>query len=356
MVTYRLATEADYVSINNFHNRIYKSNRTIEQFYWEFHDCPFGASVYVVAVDGQKIVGTNCVIPIMLTNERQENILTGKSEDTLVDPDYRGQNIFNNIYDFLYDRCRDRGIKVIWGYTSAKKPFEKIGFSVPFDHQQSLMVNNIGESYQYLSRLNDKNTVSKKIQIFGLCVISKTKSIFSMLNVKKPNFKIVVNNKILDQVDGLIKSNAQAGNDIFYINQTPDFNQWRFYNNPNFYKTHTFGFYDNEGELRALILLNSHPNRIAYINQCYFDQSISEKERSEILKWASRQLFKEKIALIRNWHFNTNTINIDEMNTHKLAGFISLNKGIGFVWKELVETDLNPKNFYLNRVSTQGVI
>ena len=44
----------------------------------------------------------------------------------MVDPQYRGQNIFNNIYDFLFEKCLESGINVIWGYTAAKKPFQKI--------------------------------------------------------------------------------------------------------------------------------------------------------------------------------------------------------------------------------------
>ena len=61
MVNYRLAEEKDYESINAFYNKMYSASRTIEQFYWEFHNGPFGAAIYVVAVDEDKIVGTNCV-------------------------------------------------------------------------------------------------------------------------------------------------------------------------------------------------------------------------------------------------------------------------------------------------------
>ena len=127
MVTYRLATAADYININAFHNRIDKPNRSIEQFYWEFRDCPFGPAIYVVAEDGEKIVGTNCVIPIDLIDSKGNIIKSGKSEDTLVDPVYRGQNIFNNIYDSLFEESKKQGVSVIWGFTSSTKAFEKLG-------------------------------------------------------------------------------------------------------------------------------------------------------------------------------------------------------------------------------------
>ena len=56
MVTYRLATPDDYEKINSFYNRIYQSNRTIEQFLWEFNDGPFGRSIYVIAEDNGKLI------------------------------------------------------------------------------------------------------------------------------------------------------------------------------------------------------------------------------------------------------------------------------------------------------------
>ena len=93
MVTYRLATPDDYEKINSFYNRIYQSNRTIEQFLWEFNDGPFGRSIYVIAEDNGKIVGTNCVIPIELVTSNNRIIRSGKSEDTLVEL----ETIFNKM-------------------------------------------------------------------------------------------------------------------------------------------------------------------------------------------------------------------------------------------------------------------
>ena len=93
MIRYRLAAEEDYKKINDFYNRIRSSNRSIDQFYWEFHNLPFGKSVYVIAEDEEKIIATNCIIPIELIYDNHQIIRSGKSEDTLADPTYRGKNI-----------------------------------------------------------------------------------------------------------------------------------------------------------------------------------------------------------------------------------------------------------------------
>lgn len=356
MVTYRLATEHDYENINKFHNRIYNKNRTMNQFLWEFHNCPHGKSIYVIATDDDKIVGTNCVIPIIVTNTRAELILTGKSEDTLVDPQYRGQNIFNNIYEFLFQQCANNGIKIIWGYTSAKKPFQKIGFQIPFEHQQSLIVNSIIDSCRYLSVLNQNNRIIQKAQILALCILSKLKSLKGAFTVQMPRFKIIEDHNITEQVSNLMEASCRENPELFYIQQNKEFQQWRIYDNPNYHKVHTYGVYNSSDKLIALIILNSHPNRVAYVVQSSFDSSIGDKEKAIILKYIIKSVFNKGIILIRNWHFDINQKNVEEIEVYKKANFMVLKKGIGFVWKEINATQLNPNNFLLSRVSTQGVI
>ena len=355
MVKYRLATEEDYLNINDFHNHIYKSNRTIEQFYWEFHDCPFGKSIYVIAEDEGKVVGTNCVIPIDLILADKQLIRSGKSEDTLVDPDYRGQKIFYHIYEFLFERCKEQGVKIIWGFTSAKKPFRNLGFSIPFDHQQSLAVNNVWESYKYLSALNSKNGIVDKLKILGLSIYSKLK-INGKLKTKLAGYRITENDDIAEGVSNLIQSNLPSLDSSFAIHQNARFQQWRIYQNPNYQKIHTYGFYDADNNLSALIVLTSHRNKVAYICQSSFHQKLSEAEGVKILKFVTRKMFKQGISLIRNWHFDTNSLNSLETKLYKDAHYIHLKIGIGFVWKVLDSIDIEPKGFYLSRVSTQGVL
>jgi N-acetylglutamate synthase-like GNAT family acetyltransferase len=355
MVTYRLASEKDYKQINNFNNRIYNSNRTLEQFYWEFHNCPYGESIYVIAEDKGKIVGTNCVIPIDLITSDKIIIKSGKSEDTLVDPAYRGQKIFYKIYDFLFEQCKEKGIQVIWGFTSAKKPFKKIGFEIPFDHQQSLMVNNIWQSYKYLSSLNSNNKFIDKLKIFGLSCLSKIKST-GKYKGKLDGYTIKTGVNIIDGVDVIIESNLSTVKSSFAILQNSEFQEWRIYQNPNYYKIHTFGFFDSSDKLIALIVLNSQPNNVAFINQSSFNNTLSSKEKTNIIQLVSRMMFDLGIVLIRNWHFNTNSINKSEIEIYTNSKFTFLKRGVGFVWKDLNNTDYKPENFFLSRISTQGVI
>ena len=355
MVKYRIANKKDYEAINSFHNKIYSSNRTIKQFYWEFHYCPFGKSIYVIAEDKQKIIGTNCVIPIELIDSNNQIILSGKSEDTLVDPEYRGQNVFYNIYHVLFDLCKKNGIKVIWGFTSAKKPFKKLGFTIPFEHQQSIAVNKIFSSYRHLIGLNSKNKVLDKLKIFGLCLYSKSRVFIKNKNLLLEKYNITVQEQIVEGINDLIKSNLSNPSSLFYISQSNKFQKWRIYDNPNYHNIYTFGFYNDENILQGLIIINSDRNKVGYISQSTFHASLDESVAVRMLKFATDNLFDLGIILIRNWQFNHNVLNRKESECFNKANHVHLKKGISLVWKELDGIDIRPEMFYLSRIATQGL-
>src|SRR6185295_7655042 len=97
----RLMVDSDTKSVNEVYNKAYGNIRPDSFFNWEFIDSPWGKAIYVIAEDldkqGNKIIGTQSAIPIVMTDGEKE-LLTGKSEDTFVHPDYRGQKLFDKMY------------------------------------------------------------------------------------------------------------------------------------------------------------------------------------------------------------------------------------------------------------------
>lgn len=357
MVTYRMATESDYDKINDFHNRIYCENRTKEQFLWEFNNCPFGKSIYVIAIEDDKIIGTNCVIPIVLKCNDGELFKTGKSEDTLVDPDYRGKNIFNGIYEVLFEKCKEAGIVAIWGFTMAKKPFTKIGFDIPFNHKQSIIVNDVVDTYKYLKTLNRNNSSLRNFKILGLCVLSKLKkTVFSFQN-RILNFNIVENENITQNVDSLIENSQKDTKNLFFINQTKEFQKWRVYDNPNYNKVKTYAVYDRDEKMLGLFIINVDLNNIGHVIQTTFDSSLSLCDKTNIMGEIIKRIFISGVKAIRNWHFNTNIVNLDEIDLYKKLNFVFINNGTCFVWRKINDdcAKLNPRNFILSRISSQGI-
>jgi GNAT superfamily N-acetyltransferase len=354
MVTYHLATEEDYLRLNDFYNRIYGRKRTLEQFRWEFHDCPFGSSIYVYAADEDIIVGTNCAIPFDLIKADKTIIRSAKSEDTLVDPEYRGQNIFYNIYKFLFERCKEQGIQLIWGFTSAKKPFEKVGFEVSYEHLQSLGVNRQLAAWSYLSSLNPKNGIVECIKIFGLTLFARMKLIFRTRLSSIDAYVVTERKEISNGVGKLIEANLNAKSDLFAINQTEEFQNWRVYHNPNYSEMMTFGYYTPEKKLRGLIVMIPNTDNVAYVLQSSFHPEVPLKDRSGMILYASDRARDKGISLVRNWEWATNTMNKQEIDAYDQAGHFVLEQGIGFVWKKLGEIDVKPENFLLSRIASQG--
>lgn len=354
MVTYRLATTSDYPKINEFHNRNDKPNRTLQDFNWEFHEGPFGESIYVIAEDKGEIVGTNCVIPIDLIHSSGNVIKSGKSEDTLVDLRYRGQNIFQNIYSFLFEECKKKEITLIWGFTSATKAFEKIGFEVPFYQHQGLAVNAVIPSYNFLKKLNSKNKFSDKCKIFGLTLYSFFKF---KLSLNKYNFSFSLQEKKDDNnfSELLIQHNLESSNDCFAIHQNSNYQKWRIYNNPNYFKNHTFLVYNQKQLCVAIIEVNSTKDCISFINQSTFHPYLTDEMRMNIIRTITKLLFKKGSINVRNWLFNTSDLNIKETKIFQNSGYFFLERGMAMVWKNLDETKVNPFDFYLSRIASQGI-
>lgn len=95
---------------------------------WQFFDPALPApGILVGAWDGARLAGTQGFIPTAAKLGGEE-VLSVKSELTLVDSRYRGQGLFDGMYKLGLELCAAAGIACAWGFTSAVKPFQKAGF------------------------------------------------------------------------------------------------------------------------------------------------------------------------------------------------------------------------------------
>ncbi len=351
-----LLQEKDIDELLVFYNRLYNENRTREKFTWEFFNAPAGKALYVIARDGEtgSIIGSQCAIPIELVTAEGTVVLTAKSEDTLVDPNYRGQNIFEKMYQLLFDICRQQGIKYLWGFTSAKKPFLKLGFEIPFDHSQSLLVTNVFEAYRYLSTLNPGNKLPEKLKILSLCFFSALRAL-KIQQAKLPkHFSVNLSDKNDFYYDNEKTMPGTAG---FRIRQHAAYMDWRIAKNP--YHKEIFSINFSEGEkAKASLVFNHHKNGAWYLINDNYHEQFSLKQKTVLHRIALKQLCsRKKVSLIRTWDFSHNSFGCEEIALRKKAGYIHLEKGISFVWKKLDETaPLNPADFNLSRLASQGTI
>lgn len=126
---YRRLQAADLPAVAEFHSALspYRTVELLRHYY--FSDLLPAPGVMVGAFDGQKLVGTQTFIPYRARVAGKE-ILSAKSEMTLVNPAYRGKNIFDALYERGFAICEQIGIECVWGFTSAVKPFSRVGFQI----------------------------------------------------------------------------------------------------------------------------------------------------------------------------------------------------------------------------------
>ena len=163
-INIRLMDESEIPFVNEVYNSAYGNIRPDDFFIWEFINCPWGKAIYVIAEDldrvGNKIIGTQSAIPIVMTDGMRQ-VLTAKSEDTFVHPEYRGHKLFDRMYELLIEECKKAGINYIWGFTYARKPFQKLGFTIPFNTVQGLIVQAPFKAYKILSSFNIENNLNQ---------------------------------------------------------------------------------------------------------------------------------------------------------------------------------------------------
>lgn len=357
-----LLKESEIDDVVLFYNGIYKTDRDRKKFIWEFYDAPAGKSIYVIARDmtSNKIIGTQCAIPIELVLSDGRSILTAKSEDTLVDPEYRGLNIFENMYKLLFEACIRTGIRYIWGLTTAQKPFLRLGFEIPFEHSQSLRVFKTKKAFKYLSELSTNNDMITLIKIFGLCVLARLAGLKALFNSKK-DFRIEL--KCIPEGKSDIHDNsellANTLNNGFSIKQDMEFLRWRISINPYYTEVLCFNFLWRSKRVGSVIF-NHHKNGAWYLLSDLYASQMDRKEKGTILNEAVvklNEIAKNGVALIRTWDFDHNEYGKQEMQIRTRVGFISLKRGISFVWKSLDKTsELDAKDFVLSRLASQGVM
>lgn len=350
----RLLKEDELEKVNNLYNHLYGNKRPLKNFEWEFLNGPAGKAIYVVAVDkaNENIVGTQCAIPLFWRSPEGEKILTAKSEDTLVDPKYRGMKIFEKMYDLLFKECEKAGVHCIWGFTYALKPFQKIGFSVPFFQQQGILVIHPFQAVEILSKLNPSNSFKDKTKIAALCLAAWVRNLL-VVNSSGESIS-VTEEKVTDKID-LLKNSTVASN--YFLWEDDTYYKWRITDNPftnNAYSEVTLK--NSKGETAVNVIVNLKKNGVGYIEQILASQGAKEQTIRVGMSKAISVMRKSGASLIRFWGFDYSVQMKGEISLLKKCGFVFVKKGTGFVFYDFKRNgkSISPDTIMLNRIYTQG--
>lgn len=358
-INIRLLLDSEVAIVNEVYNEAYGNIRPLENFKWEFVNGPWGKAIYVIAEDldkqGNKIIGTQSAIPMVFINGSGETVLTAKSEDTFVHPDYRGHKLFDKMYDLLFNECRKAGIQYLWGFTYARKPFLKLGFSIPFDTIQGLFVVRPKMSFDYLSNLNESNGIKEKAKISALVVATYFKGVLHKLN-RGLKGKIVIGKDYQLKKD-VFNQNLKGSSARWSIHQTEKYLDWRLKSNPFANDYIRFTNSNEVGKINSSMLVNYRKEGFAYIEELNIsDNKLTSDCKSLIKEVICYSIEKKKIFMLRFWGFDGNETNRIEMKLLKKLGFVFVKKGTAFVWKDLSDgkSKIDPCNILLSRLFTQG--
>lgn len=372
-VIVRLATKADSKDCNALHNKAYGVARNLDQWNWTFQNRLFPdlELPFIVAEDDGKIVGTQALIPIQMI-DNDGVYWSAKSEETLVDINYRGHGLFEKMYEKAFEVAKKSNVQSIWGFTPARKAFLRVGFEIPMDTSQlfkplrakcvAVLLSN-GNSNSESVRLKD---FFKKILFFLVGAMASTYSnirqFFTI--ILKPRLEIVELKHLSSAPEQAKKLCfdfiAHWGGATIYRDQK--YLKWRIFDNP-FNKANMIGAYVN-GELVGYCAFSIGEDEMGYI----IDIIVVEPTNSDInsrniihklLSTASSRMSDMGACGIRGWNMTNHKFDKLIADEAKKLGYVSIDRGTAVVLHKSYETNdlrntIEFENWSVSRIFTEG--
>jgi hypothetical protein len=338
----------------SFRNLSYGDKRTQKQWLWEYKGNYPDLAVFTILKDDDKIVGSQGMIPIYLCI-KGETWLSGKSESSLLDPNYRGGERFKELYDLAISLCQTRKMVCVWGFTSAVKVLRhKLNFSVYEDVIYKSML--ILKPLEFVSSTKSKmNTLKMSCGTMLLYLYSSIRG-FAYKHLKRSQKTVSIEEKpkSISDIDELYERLRIKYANVIYIRQDEKYVAWRVFNNPNV-KYMPFFAYKN-GVLGAYCYVALTNNKEAYLSDLTFD----DHETGNFLLRTILDLIHERDVNVVYFIGNIqNPLIGTTFNLLSKYGFVK-RKHTPFVLKNISYTNeeylYNVKNWYINGLWTEGYL
>jgi GNAT superfamily N-acetyltransferase len=350
------AAASDVEEIISFHNAAYGDDRKPEHWIWEYKGNYPDSFVFTIIKDGEQVIATQAMIPIHIY-VRGKRFLSGKSENTLLHPKYRGRGLIQDLYEFAVSLCKAKGMQFIWGYTPSIAAIKALG-KIRFLTYNHVMYDSISalDLRCALSGVREENIggvkkVVKSLKLLLLWLYSSMRRATCWPSDKG----FLVRERLADQqdLDNFYDRLRKRCPDLIHINLDEKYLRWRIYNHPIF-KYRTYFVYGDD-LLVAYAFVNTHDRCMAHLTDFTFE---SVKAGRFLLQRILSEMRTEGIGAVT---FFGNSRNPTIKRTFRLLqrfGFLKRKTSMHFVLRNLSfgdeESLFDVTSWYMNGLWTEG--
>ena len=317
-------------------------------------------------------MGTQAFIPIRMIDERGV-FWTVKSEETLLEPSYRGKKLFEKMYEKLFGFLEHHGIHCVWGFSPASRAFEGLGFVIPHVTSQVFFPFSGLAVYSVLKKHTDvlqQQGIVGRIKALAYRVAGLMASVYSSLRYK------VVSRIPSEELSGLVvhvldSAPPQAGDlsERFIwlyggmtIHRDTDYLQWRLFDNP-YVKATMLGAF-TQGQLVGWIAYSIGDDGMGYIIDIIvapladLNQAAS-RIIARLIVEAVDALKRAGALGVRCWHLNKHPFDVMILKETKKLGFYHIKRGNKMVLFTNLESDRREtitsfNGWFVTRIFTEG--
>ena len=289
-------------------------------FRYEYLTYMPGKYVYVSARDANNnIVGSQSLMPYVL-NIDGKDLLTGRSERTLVSGAMKGQGLFAGMYDECIRRGREKGMQFVWGTTAAIKAFQKVGFIFHHEYvEHAICCINPGTLIPYCV---SGTSVSRKFKLAQLLTAPLSVATRAAIPFRKKPSSMEIFDDLKNPADfRIIYNELREQGPLIHLVQDSQFLRWAY--ELDHRRTYLRLYAYRDDKLRAYIHLDlTHPTIARLVDFAEAEQGVL----GYLLKEARRRLKQSQHNVIHASYNFKNPQLQKAVRTLYINGFIPINR------------------------------
>lgn len=335
--------------------------RTTKQWIWEYKGNYPELSVFVVIKDDDKVVGTQGIIPIYL-NIRGERHLSGKSESSLLAPEYRGRGLFTRLKGLALSTSLAKGMCCVWGLggvSTALRASSRLGFQIYRNVMcESVLILSPRRFVKSIigSRRGLAGKIAKSSAAISMFVFSRF-IVYVCSNDFFPHshgFSVTRTPRSTNEIERLYSRLRDKYRSLIHLEQDEKYINWRVFRNPNVKYSTCFAYKDSSlGAYCYVALLNTG-------EACLSDFTFEDPDTGNFLLETILNSLKRRrvsaVSFVGNIRNKQIALTFDMLRRH---GFMKMNFG-PFTLRNLSYKDekclYDVSNWYINALWSEGFV